>query len=332
MGEAMIIRAGGGYNSNGSSGEDKNIIGWQTKTEIFTTNGYFTVPKAKDQEFHVRLFGGGGGASYVLAGGMNWSTYAGGGGGNMNNNTFILNQLESVQISIGSGGGNAPYEANGGSGGITAFGKYISATGGGGAGCFRAMAGDIYGGHGGTGGGTAYYKNNVTGGGNGIYGGGGGSTTAYRDYNNVYSNSGLGGIYGGNGYGGGGVIKDGTNTMGNVELEFTGPGNKGGGYYYIGGGGYGGCGGSMYGGGGGYGANGGNGTGSDNALACGGGGGYGGKGGDGRLVNGSLYGGYGGGYGPENYGRGGGSDPSTMNGKSGCIIITYQAPIYKNAT
>lgn len=223
MGQAIIVRASGGYNSNGGSGEDKNIIGWQPKTEIITTNSYFTVPKAKDQEFFVRIFGGGGGAG------------------------------DDRNYAFGRGG----------------------------------------------------YK----------------------------EGQGYGGIYGGNGAGSGGTINNGTNTLGIVGLEFTGPGIMD--YWKTAGGGYGGCGGSSCGGGGGYGANGGNanesshfgGATTEIYKAAGGGGGYGGHGGDGISNNFRWQGGYGGGYGPENYGRGGGSGYD--NGKSGICIITYQAPIYK---
>ena len=347
MGQAILIKAGfcggnGGSNNSGNngSGEDSNIAGWQVKTEIFTTNGYFTVPKAKDQEFHVRLFGGGGSTSGYCGGG---------GGGNMNNDTLILNKAESIQISIGKGG------TNNSNGGTTAFGKYLSATGG------ERGHEEIYtnytvcrGGNGGTGGGgyaDAYY-NKVAAGGNGTYGGGGGAYDIYKGNMNytikncVFNKGGLGGIYGGNGYGGAGVINNGTNTMGNVELEFTGDGLQGNSYSYYstgGGGGYGGRGGPYYGGGGGYGGNGGNGESyisnqtspagsTERYTECGGGGGggYGGDGGDGGKSStyaATICGGGGGGYGPENYGCGAGYN---MSAKAGVVIITYQAPIYSN--
>ena len=328
MGEAMIIRAGGGFNGGSGSGEDKNIIGWQPKTEIFTTNGYFTVPKAKDQEFHVRIFGGGGGAS---------SSGSGGGGGNMNNDTLILNQLESVQISIGKGGSLDSV------GGTTSFGTYLSATGG-----KYGYGSD--GGSGGTGGGGYSASNSQVNiissaghGGNATYGGGGGGDDmGYGQDDWVYYNiGGLGGKYGGNGYRGGGSYAAGTNTIGMPNLDFVGEGKGGSKYGGGGGGGYGGSGGSGCGGGGGYGADGGNsasitirGKSAYSATLdytlCGGGGGYGGKGGDGYATTSVQRAGYGGGYGPENYGRGGGSEYN--NGKSGIIIITYQAPIYKNVT
>ena len=320
MGQAIIVRASGGYNSNGGSGEDKNIIGWQPKTEIITTNGYFTVPKAKDQEFFVRIFGGGGGAGDD----RNYAFGGGGGSGNMNNDTLILNLAESIQVSIGKGG-DVYYN-----GGTTAFGTYLSATGGE-AGISPSGDGNkTHGGDGGAGGGGGSLDSGKTqgasvySGGNGTYGGGGGG---YKE------GQGYGGIYGGNGAGSGGTINNGTNTLGIVGLEFTGPGTMD--YWKTAGGGYGGCGGSSCGGGGGYGANGGNANESSQSFgsliqrykAAGGGGGYGGHGGDGVSNNFRWQGGYGGGYGPENYGRGGGSGYD--NGKAGICIITYQAPIYK---
>ena len=336
MGQAILIKAGfGGGNGGSNSGEDANITGWHVKTEIITTNGYFSVPKAKNQEFHVRLFGGGGGA-----GGMstNSKCCGGGGGGNMNNSTLILNKLDSVQVSIGKGG------SFNGVGGTTAFGTYLSATGG------RSCNVGYYeynsdGGCGGTGGGgCTYIRSGEYGGvtelrqgvgGNATYGGGGGSYFANTDSDDVKIRAGgLGGIYGGNGSSTTGNVNNGTNTIGMPNLDFVGEGKAGdtgmSSFYHVdkmysGGGGYGGCGGSKCGGGGGYGADGGNGY-SGYRVCGGGGGGYGGKGGD--ASNG--YAGYGGGYGPENYGRGGGSAKSTLNGKSGVCIITYQAPVYSN--
>lgn len=332
MGQAIIVRASGGYNSNGGSGEEE-IVGWQEKHVIINTSQLWTVPLAKNNEFSVRIFGGGAGMSawynkYIDGkyDQINVNGTVGGGSGYMNNTVVTLNEYDQVQVSIGAGGGTNT------AGGTTAFGTYLSATGGEGATHFTALWRSVYGGRGGTGGGCCYFINECAGGGNAIYGGGGGCITEYDNPDTTYATSGRGGTYGGNGYGGSGSIKNGTNTMGNVTLEFTGPGNAGGGYYGNAGGGYGGCGGTNCGGGGGYGANGGNGTSKYSATACGGGGGYGGRGGDGGYDSSGIYGGYGGGYGPENYGRGGGSTNSTLNGKSGCVVITYQAPIYKNAT
>ena len=343
----MIIRAGGGYNSNGGSSSENNIVGWRPKSEVITANGYYVVPKAKDQEFHVRLFGGGGGcvqgvcmrATDILAMG-------GGGGGNMNNDALILNIADSIPVTIGAGGNL------GGNGGTTSFGTYLSATGGS-IGRVREM-GLVTGGNGGTGGGSYDYylavsdvgDTNYSGsgcqGGNAIYGGGGGS-------------SGRKGTYGGNGGNQNSQSTNGTNTVNKTGLDFIGDGKRGtyarpsDGYisgWGCGSGGYGGNGGSSYngcvsGGGGGYGANGGNGYVSISTQyvpgtvtwrgtymhgGAGGGGGYGGKGGNGYSSSTVCRGGYGGGYGPENYGRGGGSEYN--NGKAGIIIITYQEPIY----
>ena len=333
MGQAILIKAGfGGGNGGGNSnsGEDANITGWHVKTEIITTNGYFSVPKAKDQEFHVRLFGGGGGG-----GDGGYGTYAnyggrGGGGGNMNNDTLILNQGESIQISIGAGGSAES------KGGTTSFGTYLSATGG-------ESPSFKYGGNGGTGGGGiwAHYRYGAirtvydySGGGNGTYGGGGGCTFSIYDSNDQLwkSNAGKGGTYGGDGDGG----KNGTNTIGMTGLDFVGEGKARGSNLDFASGGYGGCGGFNLGGGGGYGGDGGNGISNNDSghsgttyyIAAGGGGGYGGKGGDGYATNTHAYGGGGGGYGPSNYGAGGRGD--RQSGKAGVCIITYQAPVYSN--
>ena len=334
MGQAILIKTGfaGGNGGNGSgnnNSEDQNITGWQVKTNIITTNGYFSVPKAKDQEFHVRIFGGGGGG-YI----------GGGGGGNMNNDTLILNQGESIQVSIGAAG------SVNGVGGTTSFGTYLSATGG-------QCGGPKQGGNGGTGGGGVLekttsssqgYKSYSTGymanGGSGTYGGGGGGSFSANDGDSVsYCYGGKGGTYGGDGYGG----SNGTNTLSMTELDFVGEGKARNSNSGSGSGGYGGDGGyNLGGGGGGYGGNGGNSMQNvyrQNSASqyvydiythwgYGGGGGYGGKGGDGYATSSAGYGGGGGGYGPSNYGAGGRGDNGT--GKAGVCIITYQAPIYKN--
>ena len=344
MGEAMIIRAGGGYNSNG--GSENNIVGWKPKSEVITANGYYVVPKAKDQEFHIRLFGGGGGCVNGLCyRSDDIVAMGGGGGGNMNNNTFILNLADSIPVTIGAGGNL------GKNGGTTSFGTYLSATGGSIGKCYEW--GRISGGNGGSGGGAYEFYSVVrdTGsisesgsnmqGGNATYGGGGGSR-------------GKKGTYGGNGGTQFVDAKNGTNTTKMNGLDFVGDGKAG--IYNskaefptdgCGWGGYGGNGGRSYnrritGGGGGYGASGGDGyvsvsTSYDPGSSvtwfasythggAGGGGGYGGKGGNGYSSSTVCRGGYGGGYGPENYGRGGGSEYN--NGKAGIIIITYQEPIY----
>ena len=219
MGEALIIRSGGGYNSGSGSGEDKNIIGWQVKTEVYKSNGYFSVPKAKDQEFHVRIFGGGGGfGSSNISGG--------GGGGNMNNDTLILNRGQSIQITIGAGG------VRNGNGGITAFGTYLSATGG------ERGSGEMWcgnGGNGGAGGGATMSQNSggdnkIGRGGNATYGGGGGVNGGwwYGSYPNNVAKGGHGGTYGGNGGGCTFPTIMGTNTVSNTTLEFVGEGKYGG--------------------------------------------------------------------------------------------------------
>ena len=357
MGEALIIRSGGGY-SNG---------GYIPVTNIIVENNIFTVPKAKGQQFSIKLFGGGG--SLGLA-------YGGGGGGNMNYGVLTLNEGEIINITIGAGGINNKKSAV--NGGTTSFGTYLSATGGecGGSG-YRSCCG----GNGGTGGGGGNGGNAH--GGHGTYGGGGGGGLTDKDIHDFENdtigntNGGNGGIYGGGGagfmhggisiggWGNGGCItninpsiaENGLNTIG-MGLEFEGYGSTvpfkyftnitNSNYnrfsyinntYFSGGGGYGGNGGytSVYGnynvygyssigfgGGGGYGARGGNGS----IRSGGGGGGWGNNGGDASYV--SNYGGGGGGYGPEGYGHGAGGylyNKNISNAKSGICIISYMQAI-----
>ena len=274
MGEALLIKAGGA-GSGGSSGSG-NLI-----TNIFTTNGVFVVPKAKDQQFSVRIFGGGGGGASLLTTYTNGSIYrqiyGGGGGGYMNNDILSLNEGETIQISIGAGGkADLVYQPNssnatissiqGGIEGTTSFGTYLSALGGNGG---RGYSNRGIGGYGASGGGV--YE-----GGTGYQFGGGGS-----------NNGGDGGKWGGGGgtefsnvkiggclydYGITGGITGYSNLAGN------------GGNNFGGGGGYGGKGGDSSGGGGGYGDGGS--YGGDGSFGAGGGGylNLAGNGGDGICI------------------------------------------------
>ena len=315
MGEALIIRSGGGY-SNG---------GYIPKTEIITNNYSFKVPNAKGQQFAVRIFGGGG------AMGRNGG---GGGGGNMNYAVLKLNENELIDIVIGNASNKWSNNPNGGT---TSFGTYLSATGG-------ECGNRFSGGNGGTGGGstvgTIYSVTHVNGtgvnGGHGFYGGGGGfagyaqnsNNYTYSNINDSYSfgndpektpHGGNGGTYGGGGggpifgvsvggwgHGGNNTIEatDGLNTIGK-ELDFEGSGFHGtcnmysvintfgnnNGYYnmdskYSH---------NIYAGGGGYGGNGGNSSKYSKLDICGGGGGgFGAKGGDGGIAGGGGGGGWGG--------------------------------------
>lgn len=199
LSRAKLLEAGGG----GST-----AVEYELATEIITENGYWTVPRAKDQSFSIRLFGGGGGGYFGKYGGGSEvagkddeslstksmqspiSTQAtntaqptdtmigcGGGGGYMNAAILVLNRKELIQITIGKGG------ATQATGGTSSFGTYLSAAGGGG-----ATAAE--GGSGGSGGGAGGEKGN---GGNGSqFGGGGGSGTGQ---------GGNGGTWGGGGGG-----------------------------------------------------------------------------------------------------------------------------------
>ena len=356
MGEAFIVGRGG---DSSSSGTPKLV------TNIFTTNGVFVVPNARNQQFTVRIFGGGGGGGYSSVA----SNVSGGGGGFMNNAILTLQEGKAISVQIGSGGKGAipsnpnsttgATSNNGTKGGTTSFGTYLSAIGGlGGNSNWVGTGGD-----GGSGGGTSSNRGGGNGyqfgggGGTGTYcqcggkwGGGGGSSGTVYDYTSYYNDTLRGGclynsvdeflnnrmnkVTGYSGLAGNGgdknkkTAQNGTNTIG-MNLDYTGKGlagNDSGNSYGCGGGGYGGCGGIYSGGGGGYGANGGN--------YCGGGGGYGGRGGD-YCGGGGGYGAGGDGYSSSlsspsdgTYGGGGGGGANSTNGGNGgdgICIIQYYA-------
>ena len=298
MGKAIITsRSGGIAVNNGSSAE--------LQTEIFKANDTFIVPKARNQQFSVRIFGGGGGGygsgGRSGSGGTTYPVSVGGGGGWMNNAVLTINQGEFVFITIGKGGKGSTRTTEATNGGTSSFGKYLYALGGTAASYTRGGFGGSGGGfesnsiHWSGDGGTGYQFGGGGGGGDGYgyggnggkWGGGGGGkhSTNQSDFPHggcLYGNSqnmneitGYSGL-GGNGYArirNGNSVTNGINTIGNSEVPETlqGPGLAGE-MYTGGGGGYGGCGGNNGGGGGGYGGDGGN---------HGGGGGSYNKGGDG---------------------------------------------------
>lgn len=122
MGEALLTRPGG---ADGGSSGGKTLM-----TEIITEDKLWTVPKAKDQSFSVRIFGGG------AAGGI----YTGGGGGWMNNSILNLEAGKVIPITIGAGGmNNQPSKV----GQTSSFGTHISALGGQGS-CGGSGGGDMF--------------------------------------------------------------------------------------------------------------------------------------------------------------------------------------------
>ena len=307
MGDALIVGRGG--SSGGSSG--KTLV-----TKIIQATQSWTIPKAKDQKFYVRIFGGGGGGSYGeldTSGATTNSGARGGGGGMMNNGELTLEAGTSIPITIGLGGkAGDSGSPTGSAGGTTSFGTYLAANGG------NAYAGGSGGGAGnrqtpgyglqfGGGGGSAINDAKDDGANGGKWGGGGMGNPRYRiakggclyydngvmqkDSNGDPILSGLAGD----------ACSNGTNTIGDdqvpngsedkpyYELNLQGNGISGKfiepSIGYGGGGGYGGNGGiGLGGGGGGYGGNGGNYFVIGNSYSGGGGGGYGANGGDGYLI------------------------------------------------
>jgi len=121
--------------------------------KVFTASGTWT-PDAGTTKIRVRLCGGGGGG-----GGGYADYYVGGGGGQGGRAEKLLDiialGISSVAVTVGLGGtpgnpsdGGGAGMTNGGTGGTTSFGAYLSATGGGGG--YRSGGGDD--GWGGTGG------------------------------------------------------------------------------------------------------------------------------------------------------------------------------------
>ena len=332
MGEVMICRGGRGSGAGGTY--NKKLV-----TEYITNNTQWPVPTMINNTIKVILVGGGGGAGYNAKGWL-W----GGGGSGWLAEDYIENIEEGsiINITVGKAGSSPDYEnnsyGNGGAGGVTSFGTYLSANSGkgggthnggsGGAGGYGMNSGGIgylwgggygmnNGGDGGTYGGGAAGAN--SGGNGGTYGGGGGAWYWYGTGGNggTYGgggasyNPGSGGTYGGNGGGSSAnsskLPSNGTNTIGwtnvyNIDgIYLTGMGRAGfeiGSPSYNSGNG---------GGGGGFGGNGGNSNTEWDNSSAGGGGGYGGNGGDAKHKNTS---GGGGGFGGDgahsNEGGGGG--------------------------
>lgn len=187
MGDALIVGRGGST-SGGSSG--KTLV-----TKIIQATQSWKVPKAKDQKFYVRIFGGGGGGGFgytTYSGDYGYAGGCGGGGGMMNNTELTLEAGTSIPITIGLGGKAGTSSADSTSGGTTSFGTYLAANGGKSGLNDRSGGGD--GGSGGGGGGciSSY-------GGNGYqFGGGGGSNSGYK---RKHQPGGFGGYWGGAGGG-----------------------------------------------------------------------------------------------------------------------------------
>ena len=146
---------------------------------------------------------------------------------------------------------------NGGTGGTTSFGTYLSANGGTGGITYSENSSNTYrdvwaiGGNGGSGGGAIGAQFGI--GGTGYQFGGGGSTEVGGDggiwgggggTDRTHSGPSQGGTYGGNGAYGTHLAENGTNTLNiaSIDSNLRGTGMAGR-YYTAGGGGYGGCGG-----------------------------------------------------------------------------------------
>lgn len=169
MAEAIISRRG----SSAKLPDGINGITVEYTTETITGTMDWEVPKARNQAFSIRIFGGG------ASGGVE----GGGGSGWMNNGDLTLTAGQTIHITIGAGGiGGETTSIR--SGGTTSFGSYLSANGGSGK-------------NGGAGGGDGVRS--ASGGGDGYQFGGGSSLWLFT-YAET-SGGGNGGIWGGGGHG-----------------------------------------------------------------------------------------------------------------------------------
>lgn len=96
------------------------------KYQIFTSDGTFTVPSGVTS-VKVTLIGGGGGGGYNGLGGSG----GGGGGGVYYRQSQSVTSGSNITVTVGLGGAGSS-TSNGGAGGTSSFGTYLSATGGGG--------------------------------------------------------------------------------------------------------------------------------------------------------------------------------------------------------
>ena len=218
------------------------------RTEIIKESTTWEVPSGILGDIRVLVYGAGGSGATQNIGG------AGGGGGTKNEWVGRLTALDSIPITIGSGGISVT-GSKGNAGGSTSFGSIVSAPGGSGGG--NSSSG-FYGGNGGSGGGAGVTT--FTGGKGSQFGSGGSrdvSPTAGVNTNSIETDS----------------FAKGTGAAGTNA-------SSGG---YGGGGGYGGKGGNGQanggGGGGGFGSSGNGGNGGSSTTGSGGKGGYGAGGG-----------------------------------------------------
>lgn len=104
-----------------------SLSGGFSSSQVFTSTGTFTVPSGKTK-FLVRQVGGGGSSGSIGGAG---ATASGGGAGAYAEKLIDLTGVTSVSVTIGAGGVAPSSGTNDGNdGGSTAFGSYMTTTGG----------------------------------------------------------------------------------------------------------------------------------------------------------------------------------------------------------
>lgn len=142
-------------------------------SQLFTTNGTFTVPKGVDKVYITGCGGGGSGSGND--GYSDYSPGAGGGGACAFKTPLTVTSGAQYTITVGAGGAQKTGGANGNAGGTSSFGALLSLAGGGG-GLYDKNAGGAAGGNYASSGGTTLGGSGIFGvGGNNVYGNGIGS-------------------------------------------------------------------------------------------------------------------------------------------------------------